>query len=118
MISPRTSAIQKEERCIWHKTLPMKSIQSHLVSSNTNSVKQKFQSVVHKPPVVNDHSFGLPNKWHYTKNYELTKKKTHTQTSTIELPSYLENKVSTDNLPLLYFPSYISVNCIAQYYNH
>jgi hypothetical protein len=34
-------------------------------------VKQKFQSVVHKPPVVHDlHSYGLSNKLHYTQNYE------------------------------------------------
>ena len=110
------SAIWREERCIWHKTLLLKPIQSHLVSSNTISVKQKFQSVVHKPPVVHKlHSYGVPNKWHYKKIMKNVKK---TQTNTTEYPRYLWNKVSIDNLPLLYFPLHTSLNCIAQNYNH
>jgi len=71
----------------WYKTLPLKSIQSHLVSSNTISVEQKFQSLVHKPPVVHElHSYDLPNKWHYTKIMKKVKK---TQTITTEMPRYL-----------------------------
>ena len=111
-----TSAIWKEERCIWHKTLPLKPIQSHLVSSNTISVKQKFQSVVHRPPVHDHRSYGLPNKWHYTKNYEKVKKKNKQELQNCQ--DYRIKWVQITNLPLLYFPLYTSVKCIAQYYNH